>query len=217
MTAFRNNLCCNLDIELDNNPQIKGLDQFKRQLEKDYFSEAQVRDCCSDATSCSLIIELGCSLHLDEAVRMLDQNDWGMRRHGKTALSDAVANLQLQNELDIKIEEFSIHLRDTSIIIKRIYPKSIEEQLCMLLHKIADHYYDISKAGLETPYEIYIPVFEEDMLENDIQLEAIETANNQITDYFSYWGLYFESDDDAVIYELTKRQMIGGELHMLDH
>ncbi len=217
MTTYRNNLCCNLDIELDNNPQINGLEQFKRQLEKAYFSEVQVRDCCSDSTSCSLIIELGCSLHLHEAVQMLDQKDWGMYRHGKTALQDAVAILQLQNELDINIEEVSIFLKDTSIIIKRIYPKSVEEQLCTLLGKIADHYHDITKASLETPYEIYIPVFEEDIMENDIQLEAIETANNQLTDYFSYWALYFESDEEAVIYELSKRQMIGGELHMLDH
>ena len=217
MTAYRNSLCCNLDIELDNNPQINGLEQFKRQLENDYFSDAQVRDCCSNATSCSLIIELSCGLSLHEAVLMLDEKNWGMQRHGKTALQDAVAMLQLQNELDIKIEEFTIHLRDTSIIIKRIYPKSIEEQLCKLLHEIAEHYIDITKASTETPYEIYIPVFEEDMWENDIQLEAIERANNNHSDYFSYWALYFESEDDATIYELSERRMISGELHMLDH
>ena len=217
MTAYRNSLCCNLDIELDNNPQINGLEQFKRQLEKDYFSDAQVRDCCSNSTSCSLIIELSCSLRLHEAVLMLEEKNWGMQYHGKTALHDAVAILQSQNELDIKIEEFTIHLRDTSIIIKRIYPKSIEEHLCALLHEIAEHYIDITKASAEIPYEMYIPVFEEDIWENDIQLEAIELANNSHTDYFSYWGLYFESDDDATIYELSKRRMIGGELHMLDH
>ena len=54
-------------------------------------------------------------------------------------------------------------------------------------------------------------------MENDINIANIEQANNEKKDYFKYWGLYFDNQEEAVIYELTKKRIISGELHMLNH
>jgi hypothetical protein len=36
-------------------------------------------------------------------------------------------------------------------------------------------------------------------------------------DYFSFWGLYFDSEEDAVIYDLSNKSFISGDLYMLNH
>ena len=217
MSVFRNSLSRNLGVELVNNPLIVGLEEFKKQLEKDYFSDVQIRDCSTKSNICHLIIELDCNLHLEEAVLFLNKSGWANQNSTKSSLSDAVHILEKQNDFEIEIEEFSIFLNDSSIVIKRIHKHSVQEQLCTLLHKIAEHHDSITRSFKETPYEIYIPVFEEDIIENDIKLAAIEQGKNDSQDYYTYWGLYFESEDDALIYELPKKRIIGGELLMLNH
>jgi hypothetical protein len=74
-----------------------------------------------------------------------------------------------------------------------------------------------TKKFTETPYEIYIPVFEEDHFENDTKLKNIRIGNNNKKDYFEYWGLYFDSEKDAVIYDLKNKSIIFGDLFMLNH
>ena len=49
------------------------------------------------------------------------------------------------------------------------------------------------------------------------KIAQIEQAHNDKKDYFGYWGLYFESEEDGVIYDLPRKRIITGELHMLDH
>lgn len=207
----------NFEVELDDNPQIKGLKQFKDQLEKDYYSDVQIRDCSTVSNVCYLIIELKCNLRLEEAVYLLKQEGWGSKQASKSCLKEAIGVLENQNSFDIQVEEFSLFLLDTSIIIKRIHQRSIEEQLYALLYEIAEHHPSITKKSAETPYEIYIPVFEEDILENDRKITAIEEGKNESKDYFTYWGLYFDSENDAVIYELPKRRIFSADLFMLNH
>ncbi|MBT8181380.1 MAG: hypothetical protein KJO53_07310, partial [Eudoraea sp.] len=131
--------------------------------------------------------------------------------------SRALKKLNKLNSRRIDIEELSIFAKDCSIIIKNIFENSIEEQLRQILQTIAEHYVYFSKRLTETPYEIYIPVFEEDLFENESKLKNIRAGNNKKKDYFKYWGLYFESEKDALIYDLKNKSIIYGDLFMLNH
>lgn len=222
MSMHRECFSRNLEVILDNDPKIKRIAEFKSNLERDYFAKVQVRNCRTRTDQLNLIIELECNFSFKEIVFFTKNKEWGNRNERCTGIdvanfSQAITNLRNANDLAIDVEEFSLFLKDTSIIIKRIYHNSIDEQLSVLLNYITEHYASITKGHTETPFEVYIPVFEEDILQNDVKITAIEKGQNDKRDYFGFWGLYFESEEDAVIYELSKKKIITGELLMLNH
>jgi len=223
MPNKQDNFRYNLKLKLDDNPQIVGLDEFRKSLEKDYFSNVAIRNCSSDSARQNLVIEMDCNFNLVEVLSHLQKGTWGRicstpNSWSKSSpFSNALKTLNKLNNRGIDVEELSIFLRDTSIIIKNIFENSIEEQLRQILQTIAEHYVYFTKNFTETPYEIYIPVFEEDHFENDTKLKNIRIGNNNKKDYFEYWGLYFDSEKDAVIYDLKNKSIIFGDLFMLNH
>ncbi|MGB5227507.1 MAG: hypothetical protein WBN55_04545 [Eudoraea sp.] len=223
MPNKQDNFRDNLRLKLDDNPKIKGLVEFKKSLEKDYFSNVSIRNCSSDNARENLVIEMDCNFKLVEILSHLQKGTWGRMYSAQNSwsksspFSRALKNLNKLNSRRIDIEELSIFSKDSSIIIKNIFENSIEEQLRQILQTIAENYVYLTKKLTETPYEIYIPVFEEDRIENDTKLKNIRTGNNKKRDYFKYWGLYFESEKDAVIYDLKNKSIIFGDLFMLNH
>ncbi len=223
MQNKQDNFRDNLRIKLDDNPQIKGLVEFKKSLERDYFSNVSVRNCSSDIARENLVVEMDCNFKLVEILSHLQKGTWGRMYSAQNSwsksspFSRALRKLNKLNSRRIDIEELSIFTKDCSIIIKNIFENSIEEQIRQILQTIAQHYVYFSKRLTETPYEIYIPVFEEDLFENESKLKNIRAGNNQKKDYFKYWGLYFESEKDALIYDLKNKAIIYGDLFMLNH
>ncbi len=223
MLNKQDNFRDNLKLKLDDNPQIEGLVEFRKSLEKDYFSNVAVRNCSADNIRENLVIEMDCNFKLVEILSHLQKGTWGgtfpaPNSWSKSSpFSKALERLNELNNRRIDVEELSVFLKDSSIIIKNIYENSIEEQLGQILQTIAEHYVYFTKKLSETPYEIYIPVFEEDLFENDTKLKNIRTGNNSKKDYFEYWGLYFDSEKDALIYDLKNKSIIFGDLFMLNH
>lgn len=217
--GFKNNL----KLHLDENPAIKGLQNFRRKLEKDYFSNVLVRNCSSDSEERKLVIEMECQLELVEMLYHMQNGTWGTspsKGNGVTLSSPfakALWKLQKKNQLPVEVEELALFLKDTAIVIKKIHPHSIEQHLGSILSHIAEHYVHFTRGLDETPFEIYIPVFEEDLLTQEKSLTDNITRNPENKNYFRYWGLYFDSEEDAVIYELSSRSFISGDLHMLNH
>ena len=212
----------NLKVHLENDPKLIGLNEFRSRLERDFFGEVQVRNRITENHQVNLIIELSCNFDLKEIIVFFKNKQWGQGNGDccgidLSNLTRAINEIRQLNGLEIDIEEFAIFLNDTSIIVKKIYKDSIQQQLCELFISMADHYNFITMNYTETPYEIYIPVFEEDLVENETKIARIEQAHNDKKDYFGYWGLYFDSEEDAVIYDLPKKRIITGELHMLNH
>ncbi len=223
MANKQDNFRYNLKLKLDDNPQIVGLVEFRKSLEKEYFANVAIRNCSSDGVRQNLVIEMDCNLKLVEILFHLQKGTWGQiypeqNSWSKSSpFSNALKALNKLNNRGIDVEELSIFLRDSSIVIKNIYENSIEEQFGKILHTIAEHYVYYTKRLTETPYEIYVPVFEEDHFENDTKLKNIRNGNNNKKDYFKYWGLYFDSEKDAVIYDLKNKSIIYGDLFMLNH
>lgn len=211
----------NLRIQLDENPAIIGLENFKRGLEKDFYSSVQVRRCLHNGCTGNLIIEMRCPLTLTELLFHLRQGNLGEAHNLDTpaaqgnSLGKRMWELEQQNNQEIEIEELVFLLNNATLVIKRIFSHSVERKLTEILNALESHYNHFAGSRKGAPYEIYIPVLEEN-------LTTIEPGADTFADifreaYLRYWGLYFDSEEDAVIYDLSRRSFISGDLHMLNH
>ena len=152
-----------------------------------------------------------------EALHHFEKNNWGNFKCPENSFVGALDQLEESNNLPLEVEEFSLFFNDTSIIVNRIFDQSIAQQLENIfieIHKHAEHF---TKGSNEIPYEIYVPVFEDNLMENEhALLMNIKSGNNSEQDYFSYWGMYFYSEDEAVVYDLKNQCIIQGNLQMLN-
>jgi hypothetical protein len=211
-----------LKIKFDDNPKIEGLNVFRKCLEKHFFSDVSVRNCSSDKNFVNLVVEMNTNFNLNEALYFLKNKimrDTAGKNTNKIAMtfSKAFSKLQESNGLPIDIEEFSFFLNNVSIIVKRVYQNSIPNQLKNILNAIGNNYEYYTKQFQEVPFEIYIPVFEDDSPENSIKILDIMSLGNTESDYFKYWGLYFDFNDDAVVYDLKKSSTIYTDVNMLNY
>ncbi|MBT8281568.1 MAG: hypothetical protein KJO16_08315 [Muriicola sp.] len=200
--------------------EILGLNSLKNRLEKDYFSEIDISNskvCCEEN---NLVIELFCPLSLHEVLYHIQQGNWGS--HGPHWVNNGLSllNLHMQeirelNGTFIDVEELSLQLKDCTIIIKKIGPESVEHQLDTILSVLAENYVYLTRHLSMTPIEIFVPVYEE--VETDCATVRM-VAPNQIDDkgYYNYWGLYFEAEDEALIYDLNNKKIIRGDLNLLN-
>lgn len=196
--------------------KIDGLESFKNNLEKHFFCQVIIRDYSVNSTHAKLVLELNCNFGLTEMLRHLNLGTWGNFSSENLCFSQLLKELREQNDFPIQIEEFSLYLKDTSIVINKIFEESIPEQLEAILNSVSENYVHFTKGLSEIPYEIYVPVFEECLFEKDSTLTNIKSGNNNVQDYYKYWGLYFYSEDDVLIYDLKNTAIVSGELQMLN-
>lgn len=204
-------------VGFNKNIEIEGLHRFTKNLEKHFFSQVTVRNCSKSNNTVNLVVELDCNFELSETLHHFEKDTWGNFKCQENSFAGALNQLKECTDLQIEVEEFSLFLKDTSIIVNRIYDQSISQQLESILIKLSEHSINFTKGFTEIPYEIYIPVFEDNVMENEhALLMNIKSGNNIEQDYFSFWGLYYFSEDDAVVYDLKNQSIIKGNLQMLN-
>ncbi|HEA22714.1 MAG TPA: hypothetical protein ENH87_17615 [Pricia antarctica] len=211
--SFKNNIPERFNSDL----KISGLESFRSTLEKYFFSEVTITNYSTSTASAQLAIELNCNLSLIEMLFHFNKGSWGNFKQNRLTFEKLLRQLQNKNEIHLDIEEFTLFLKDTTIVINKIFDESIVSQLQDIFRKVGEHYVHLSKGLTETPYEIYIPVFEECSQANDILIRNIEAGNQTKQDYYKFWGLYCDSEDDAVIYDLENFKLERGDLFMLNH
>ncbi len=201
---------------------ISGLFLFKKRLEQLFFSDIIIRKSDSLGKSHKMIIEVSCNFSLWEGMSNLKAGIWAQfRKSSNKAYAGSefyklITQLKEKNSFPIEVEEFSIIFQDCNIIINQIHEDSIPEQLDVILTRLARHYKNLTQ-GQEVPYEIFIPVFEEDTKSDNSSESFFPKVNtNKKPNYFDYWGLYFTSEDDAVIYDFKMQSIILAELNMLN-
>jgi len=197
-----------------------GLNTFKNHLERDFFANATVREVLNKENSIDLIIELDCNFGLTESLFYLNNGNWGSfytsksKKNEASPFQTALFNLSEENNVNVDISELSINLRDTSIVITKIYNNSVSDQLGNILCAISENFVHFTKGLSEMPYEIFVPVFEE--LEQGVISTGNSTKKSK-TDYFDFWGLYFESNTDSVVYDLKSKSIIDeGDFFLLN-
>ncbi len=194
------------------NASFSGLNSFVKNLEKHFFSKISIRENSSNCEKINLVIALNCNLTLWELIHQYETGNWGTFNQSKYSLSNEINTVQKINDIPIDVDEFSIILKDTTVIIDKIYNRSIGEQLDYILHELGKHYMQFTKEYSEVPYEIFVAVFEENLIQNELDL--VDSKKTQ--KYNNFWAMYFESEIDAVIYDVQKSTFLYEDLYMLN-
>jgi hypothetical protein len=215
MPLYFDNFNNNLPIGPNGEFYLVGLDAFKKNLEKHFFSEVNIRTNTQNEWGCNLVIELNCNIDMFETVLNFDHGNWGSFGQNQFSIKKGINTLIELNNIPIQIDEFSIFLEDTSIVINKIYEQSISDQLENVLIALSKNYFQLTKGLTEIPFEIYVPVFEENHNASDSH-GRIQTGNHTKNDYFNFWGLYFESEDDADVFDFGSSLIVKGDLYMLN-
>ena len=211
----------NFEFNMNGNSKMNRLDTLKNDLEKYLLSDVRVRKMSLAPGYRDLVVEVDCNFSFSEVLVCIKNDATNtinfsgrLEDHKTTDFFNLLFKIYSECTPGIDIGELVITLKDTTLIIGRIYECSILEQLENIFTSLANHQVSFTKEINEMPYEIYIPVFEENTLQ--IQNTGFKIINNTI-DYFGFWGLYFESEEDAVIYDLEQRRLAWGDLVMLNH
>lgn len=205
--------------KLDENSGVIGLESYLKSLEKFYFSEVSLRSYTSKDGTLDMTIDMRCYMGLLEVLGFHNKSRWGANGTEISPLQKSFDLLTQKNTLKLDIEELTLMLDDTSIIIKKIHNRSIPQLLDEVLCEIANHYVYFTKGLTEKPYEIFIPVFEDDITDtiayNDSESEIKEKTPKS---YFEFWGVYLESQEDALIYDAKRNMYIPAnlDLYMLE-
>lgn len=196
-----------------------GLDDFLRVLEKYFFATAKVK-CKHDSVNnrTDLIIDLYHNFGIAECLRHFNNGDWGgdsfteeSESNISSSLTKALKSLNRESTYPTDILELSLHFKDTSIIISRLYRHSIPKHASEILIAIGKHFVCFTKGLTEMPYEIFVPIFEDTTLQ--------PTKSNMNTGgYFDYWGLYFDNDSgqEALIYSLDKKKFYEESIFLFE-
>ena len=74
------------------------------------------------------------------------------------------------------------------------------------------HYMQYTKGYSEVPYEIFVAVFVENLMQCELNLVNSKKTQN----YKSFWAMYFESEIDPLIYDVQKSTFLYEDLYMLN-
>ena len=195
-------------------PQILQKDSmtsFIKNIEKHFFAKANIQICNYIESNLDITLQLNCNLSLVEVLNHTNLGTWGNFNNVQNSfLKNSLNELKKINNVDIRIDEFYLFLKDTSLIIKRTNGLNIAEQLEGILNKISRHYLFLTKGLSQKPYEIYIPVIEE----KDFEVNPNNYNYCSSKSYSKFWGIYFEDKEDAVVYDLKKSCYLSTELNL---
>jgi hypothetical protein len=202
--------------KLDENSGVLGLDLYLKSLEKYYFSEISLRCYTSNDGTLEMTIDMNCHMKLLEVFEFHNKRGWGFNSAGISILKESFDTLTEQNTIKLDIEELNLFLNDTSIIIKKIHYRSIPELLDEIISEISNQYVHVTNGLREKPYEIFIPVFEDNISDNITDSVAlIENKQKTPKSYFEFWGVYLESQEDALIYDVGINTYIPANLDFI--
>lgn len=194
-----------------------GLDEFLKTIEKDFFAEVKVHfNYHKESKKSDMVLDLHFNFGITESLHFFTSGTWGgmtlsEKEHKVSSTFETAFNeLNAKNNFSLDIAETSLHFKDTSIIISRIYAHSVPEQLGNVVMKASEHFVYFTKGLTEMPYEIFVPVFE---YGGTNVFEPQKRKNS----YFDYWGLYFDDESHQVmIYSLDKRKMYEVDLFLFE-
>lgn len=193
---------------------LVGLDKFKNKLEKHFFAQISIRRCitCSD-TDIRLVIEAKGTIDFACSVKHFRTDVISDPGYNSRFLLKALAELQHLNTQPIDIEELAFTMSDTSIIVQRVGNLSVPRQYDNIMRIVMNDYKYIISQIREVPLEIHIPVLGYgDTTENNNEILSSINYQTSDKDYFAFWGLYFNSEEEAIIYDVENSDFIFEEV-----
>ncbi|WP_318345413.1 hypothetical protein [Flagellimonas baculiformis] len=194
-----------------------GLDEFLKTIEKDFFAEVKIHfNYHKETKKTDMVLDLNFNFGITESLHFFTTGTWGGMTFPKkghkvsSSFEHAFRELNAKNNFSLDIAETSLHFKDTSIIISRVYTHSVPQQIGNILLKASEHFVYYTKGLTEMPYEIFVPVYEYGAP------DAFEPKKGK-SSYFDYWGLYFEDESHQVmIYSLDKRKFYEVDLFLFE-
>lgn len=187
--------------------QVIGLESFLKTLEFNYFSQIKVRSCSSSEYNFEMGLDFHCPISLLDLLAQFNKGIWGNNQSNISPLKTSFLELTSKNCLQLDIDELTLYLLDTNIVIKKINGRSIIEQLNNILTEIAKQYVFLTIGLTEKPYEIFVSIDEEYSV-----WDTDSSTRTNPSSYFKFWGVYFESKEDAMIYDLENNKYIPADL-----
>ena len=194
---------------------VNGLNAYLKFIEHHYFSQVSLRNYTIKENEVNIALDMVCSITLMEMISHFNKSRWGNSlSNSQSPLKMGFDILMKKNTLNLDIDELTLFLKDTSIVIKKIGEKSVLHQFNNIIAELSNHHIYFTKGLTERPYEIFVPVFE-DNYQNEIDTDTLQIIENKKPQsYFDFWGIYLDSHDDALIYDLNKNIFIPAELEL---
>ncbi|WP_421824799.1 hypothetical protein [Flagellimonas oceanensis] len=200
---------------------IEGLDDFIKDLERYFFGTVKLK-CKHNILEnrLDLVVDLHFNFSIADCLNHFNNGDWSNYSISEesscnicAAMRDALEKLNEKSTYPADIMETSLHFTDTSIVISRLYSNSITEHIGDILSTLSKHFVYFTKGLTEMPYEIFVPVFE------DKTIQGHQTKMDTETNYYTYWGLYFENgpeEHEALIYSLSKKKFYEESIFLFE-
>ena len=207
---------------VEQEPILHGQKCFVKHVGRAFLAHVDIHESKHQTNFPSIVIDVHSNMKLKEVVYCQQDGVWDFLNPytgediETVGMDEALKELRLQNPKGPQLEELNLYLGDCTIVIKRLYKNSIEEMLSRIFNNLAEHYAHLTQEHRIAPYEIFVPVFAEGLPDKCLE-EKHGKPHYCGCDYSRYWGLYFEDKNDAVIYDLSKKSFISGDLYMLDH
>jgi|GEM_PF-3606614 len=197
------------------NEVLEQLDIFRNELERAYFSKVLLRITEHSKETIEIGIEIQSNFWLSESIHYYNNHNWLKEKNNHSIfklqqLYNSYTKLRRNSPISIDISEFSLYLLDTSLIISKIANNSIVNQIENILSSLVTNIDNLVAASpsLELPTEIHLPLF----YENKESLTNILEKS-----YFRLWGLYYESEEDPVIYDINTNTIFKRDLFLVNH
>lgn len=199
--------------KLNNNSGIFGIEEFTKSLELSFFSKIILRNCSSREDEIAIALEMRCSFNLLEILAHFNKGLWGSNDTNQSPLQKSFNNLVNSNSTPIDIQELTLFLNDTTIVIRKVYKNSIITNFDTIITEIGKRYVSLSMGLTRKPEEIFIPVFEDNIqnIGSSPTPQNLQSATTQ-TSYYKYWGVYLESDLDGLIFDVQNNKFIPAKL-----
>lgn len=206
------------NILLDQN-EIDIISAFENNLENIFSTGTKVIVYPSEEDFVSLAIEIDSNFSLSEIIslsKMPFNYKYKTTKLSKTAIlfQNAIYNLNESMATVFDIKEISIHFKNTSIHIHSIERNSILEELEFVIKDLIYHFEYYSTIMDQVPNEIHIPVIEDAITKKLFDKNNHEKRIEFKSPYSKFWGLYFDSMNEPLIYNLEKNNIIPGDLDL---
>jgi hypothetical protein len=199
--------------------ELDTISTFEQNLENIFITDTNVAICSSEDNLIGLVIEIDSTFILSEVFSLLklNLNDSYQKINSSKAIllfKNAFYTLNQSLNGNADIDELSIYFKDTSIIINSINRNSIIEEIGDIIYAVIQHHKHYSTLMGLMPNEIHIPVIEDPTTKKLFnKSEAVITPNYQ-SPYLQYWGMYFDSYDKPLIYNLNRTNITPGDLDL---
>jgi hypothetical protein len=201
---------------------LEGIGEFREALAEDYSSIVRGRPGPLGGLY-NLSVEIVSTLALSHVVRLLlDGVAFDLIKEGTKAfvlqpLLSAYRKLKERNKGHYgDIDELRLIFQDSVVIIDYLGDNSIVSSLEKILKTLAKNYQHLLLKSGEPPFEIYIPVFEDPAIDRPSRFRVLLHYDETIpkvsaSDYFVYWGLWYDFSSRHRIYDVAKQLLIDEE------